>query len=83
MVNYRFLVWLLFLLSGLVMLHPVSGQAAEEGVPPLGRGSGGGPGDWSAQLSVGYLPSADLHTIPGDGRHCRLPHENRTECQAE
>ncbi len=33
MANYRFLVGLLFLLSGLVMLHPVSGQAAEEGAP--------------------------------------------------
>ena len=64
MANYRFLGWLLLLLSSLVMLHPVLGQAAEEGAP-AGRGPGGGSGDWSAQLSVGYLPSADLHTIPG------------------
>jgi hypothetical protein len=64
MANCRFLVGLLFLLSGLVMLHPVSGQAAEEGAP-AGRKSGGGPDDWSAQLSVGYLPAADIHMIPG------------------
>ena len=65
MANYRFLACLMFLLSGLVMLHPVSGQAAGEGSAPVGRSPGGAPGDWSSQLSVGYLPSADLHTIPG------------------
>jgi hypothetical protein len=64
MVNCRFLVGFLFLLSGLVMLHPVSSQAAEDGAP-AGRKSGGGPDDWSAQLSVGYLPAADIHMIPG------------------
>jgi hypothetical protein len=65
MANYRFLAWLLCILTGLVILHPVSCLAAEEGSAPAGRGPGGGPGEWSAQVSVGYLPSADIHMMPG------------------
>jgi hypothetical protein len=60
--------WLLILVFGLVSFVPVAGLEAEDEKPPVSRRSGTGemPGVWSMQLSVGHLPSADLHGIPGD-----------------
>jgi len=57
--------WILALLFGLVALFPVSSLAAEAG--KSGADSvGGKPGGWNLQLSLGYLPSADLRAAPGD-----------------
>jgi hypothetical protein len=67
MMNCRFFAWLLFLVFGLVMLNPAPGQAVEDGNAPVRRGYGFSevPGEWKAQMSVSYLPSADIHSIPG------------------
>ena len=63
----RSMAWLLFLVFGVFICLPGAGLAAEEGSTPIRRGFGFSevPGDWKAQLSVGYLPSADIHSIPG------------------
>ena len=64
----RAVLLLLVLGFGLVTLFPAWGLAAEEGKTPVSRGPGTGetPGEWNVQMSVGYLPSGDLHGSPGD-----------------
>lgn len=60
--------WLLVLVFGLGTLFPVAALPAEEGKTAVSRGNGVGelPGEWNVQMSIGHLPSADLHTTPGD-----------------
>jgi hypothetical protein len=60
--------WLLVLVIGLGMSFPVPGLAAEDAKVVVAKSYGFGDttGEWDALVSVGYLPAADLHGIPGD-----------------
>ena len=59
---------LMVLVFGLGTLFPVAVLAAEEEKRPVTRGYGTTElaGVWNVQMSVGYLPSADLHGTAGD-----------------
>jgi hypothetical protein len=60
--------WLLVLLFGLGTACPAAGLATEAGKAPAVKGDGTAepPGVWNVQMSVGHLPSADLHGTSGD-----------------
>jgi hypothetical protein len=67
MIN-RSVLWLMVLVFGLGTLFPVAVLAAEEEKRLVTRGYGATepPGVWNVQMSVSYLPSADLHGTPDD-----------------
>jgi len=56
------------LLCSIALFGAVQALAAEERKAPANRNSALGEtkGEWSIQMSVGYLPSADLHDASGD-----------------
>ena len=64
----RSMPWLLVLAFGFVSFSPAPGLAAEDEKTAVSRGDAAGktPVEWNAQVSVGVLPSADLHGIPGN-----------------
>jgi hypothetical protein len=59
--------WLGSLALVALIAFAVPSMAAEEGKSPISRGYAGAEmsGEWKAQIAVGYLPPADIHTIPG------------------
>jgi hypothetical protein len=64
----RSMLWLMVLVLGLGTLLPVSALAADDDKKPAGGGYGAGEtaGEWNVLMSIGHLPSADLHGRPGD-----------------
>lgn len=65
---YRYMSWLLVLVFGLGTIIPARVLAAENEKKPAASAYTGAEAteDWNLLLSIGHLPSADLHGTPGD-----------------
>jgi hypothetical protein len=63
--KYCFMLGIQLLVVGLIAGSVQAAEAASDNNKTV-RASGGSSSDWNSQISIGYLPSADLHGRPGD-----------------